>query len=197
MFLYYAIFHAILYLPMEMFLYYAIFHAILYLSMEMFLYYAIFHAILYLSMEMFLYYAIFHAILYLSNIIQSKTKSCGTFSNTKSSAEKSGDWNIRMKSYKNFPTNDKDTETSDFLLAKAPYHIEEDEADLYKKPRGKSYRQSKETKTLPDLTSLPDFTLLPLHYQISLDYLISLHVLSPLQLIIWHRAQNHPMSRMK
>ena len=40
-----------------------------------------------------------------------------------------------MKSYKNFPNNDKDTETLDFLLAKALYHIEKDEAGLYKKPR--------------------------------------------------------------
>ena len=47
-----------------------------------------------------------------------------------------------MKSYKNLPNNDKDTKTSEFLLAKALYHIEKDEADLYKKPRGKSYRQS-------------------------------------------------------
>ena len=66
-----------------------------------------------------------------------------------------------MNSYKNLSNNDKDTETSDFLLAKALYHIEKDEADLYKKPRGKSYRQSKENKDLPDLTSLPNLTLLP------------------------------------
>ena len=66
-----------------------------------------------------------------------------------------------MKSYKNLPNNDKDTVTSDFLLAKVIYHIVKDEADLYKKPGGKSYRQSKENKALPDLTSLPDLTLLP------------------------------------
>ena len=139
----------------------------------------------FLSTEMFLYYAIFHAILYLSNITQCtnwsfyqrrcfsimlfpcdplsiKSNSGGPSSNTKSSSENSGDENIRMKSYKNLPNNDKDTETSDFLLAKALYHVEKDEADLYKKPRGKSYRQSKENKALPDLTSLPDLTPRPI-----------------------------------
>ena len=59
-----------------------------------------------------------------------ESNSGGTSSNTKSSAEKSGDENIQMKSYKNLPNYDKDTETSDFLLAKALYHIEKDEAGL-------------------------------------------------------------------
>ena len=56
----------------------------------------------------------------------------------------------------------KDIGESDFLLAKALSQIEKDETDLYKKPRGKNYRQSyRQAKNLPDLISLAHLTPIP------------------------------------